>query len=577
MLASSQTYFLEGKNKMATMWPKSLPREVLENPLRSAEIKVYNCLESALGAPFTVFYSRPWLGLTPTGAERDGECDFLVAHAELGILTLEVKGGAISYDPESNSWSSRDRHGFVHTIKDPIAQARSAKHNILQLLRNSAAWHPRRIRANHGIILPDCTVPLEGLSAEAPRRIICAHEDMKDLRSWILSRMGAGRSFTDGEERMGDYGLAALEDLLARPFVLKIPLGHQLDDDEHRLQALTPQQFHILEAIQEIPKAGIAGGAGTGKTVLALEAARRFADAGLRTLLVCYNQPLASDLKRKLRNIKNIETGTFHEICLQFASQENISFKISDDPIFFDETAPELLIKAVEANSELRFDAIVVDEGQDFRDLWWLALDALLQPGQHCRLHIFYDCNQRVYARGGRPPEDVAIVPIRLTRNLRNTRQIHTTAMQHYLGHEILHNNVEGMEVQTVPAKTIAEALIWLQEKIKELVGPERIPPCDIAVLSASPSLTGRIQASGKLGGVLICNASSPDEDAVTVDTVRRFKGLERSVIILLATPELMANLELAYVAISRARTCLYICGPTEALQTIAQPYPLIH
>jgi hypothetical protein len=84
----------------ARMWPRSLPREVLENPLRAAEIKVYNRLSEVLDESFTVFYSRPWLGLTLSGAERDGECDFVIAHAEFGILTIEVKGGAIAYDPE---------------------------------------------------------------------------------------------------------------------------------------------------------------------------------------------------------------------------------------------------------------------------------------------------------------------------------------------------------------------------------------------------------------------------------------------------------------------------------------------
>ncbi|MGF6316129.1 hypothetical protein ABIA60_002407 [Pseudomonas frederiksbergensis] len=560
---------------MATMWPRSLPREVLESPLRAAEVRIYNCLKDALGAPFTVFYSRPWLGLTPTGAERDGECDFLVAHCDLGILALEVKGGAITYDPVSNNWTSRDRHGFVHRIKDPVAQARSAKYNILLQLRNSTVWHSRRIRAHHGVMLPDCAVPQAGLSAEAPRQLVCSYEDLHDLRSWILARMGAGHSLADGEELLGQDGLTALEDLLARPFMLKVPLGHQLAEDEHALQAMTPQQFHILEAIQDVPKAGIAGGAGTGKTVLALETARRFADAGYRTLLVCYNQPLAADLKRKLHGVRNIEAGSFHEICLQLANRAAIPFKVSEQASFFDETAPELVMEAVDTNPQLAFDAIVVDEGQDFRPLWWIALESLLRPGERSRLQVFYDCNQRVYDRGGRPPDGVELVPIRLTRNLRNTCQIHMAAMRHYVGHEILDNNLEGVEVEAVSVASLAAVLESIDAKIRELIGPERIPPCDIAVLTSSPLIANRIASNGRLAGELLCNATSPDDDAITVDTIRRFKGLERSVVVLLATPDLLETPELAYVALSRPRVLLYICGFPDVLATILKPKSL--
>ena len=48
---------------MAVMWPRKLPAEVLRNELRSAERKVYDRLASELDDSWTVFYSRPWLGL----------------------------------------------------------------------------------------------------------------------------------------------------------------------------------------------------------------------------------------------------------------------------------------------------------------------------------------------------------------------------------------------------------------------------------------------------------------------------------------------------------------------------------
>src|SRR5262245_33256418 len=122
------------RSRMALMWPRSLPPDVLDNPLRSTEISVYRALERMLDASWQVFYSRPWLGMTSRGEEKDGECDFVVAQAEHGLLCLEVKGGAVAWDPATSQWTSRDRWGIVHRIKDPVAQARSAKHEILKKL-----------------------------------------------------------------------------------------------------------------------------------------------------------------------------------------------------------------------------------------------------------------------------------------------------------------------------------------------------------------------------------------------------------------------------------------------------------
>ena len=57
-----------------------------------------------------------------------------------------------------------------------------------------------------------------------------------------------------------------------------------------------------------------------------------------------------------------------------------------DNPAFFHETLPDLLVQALERCPELRWDIIVVDEGQDFDFVWWLALDSALRPAVTSRL-----------------------------------------------------------------------------------------------------------------------------------------------------------------------------------------------
>src|SRR5690606_11375720 len=149
------------------MWPAELPPAIRSHPLRQAEVKVFDRLRAQLDASWTVFYSRPWLGLTPSGEERDGEADFIVAHPTAGVLTIEVKGGAISYDPATEIWRSTDRSQIPWKIKDPVGQARSAKYELLKKLAGRRDWpSDRHIRIRHGVVFPDAQSPPGNLGAD---------------------------------------------------------------------------------------------------------------------------------------------------------------------------------------------------------------------------------------------------------------------------------------------------------------------------------------------------------------------------------------------------------------------------
>jgi superfamily I DNA and RNA helicase len=69
-----------------------------------------------------------------------------------------------------------------------------------------------------------------------------------------------------------------------------------------------------------------------------------------------------------------------------------------------------------------RFDAIVVDEGQDFAESWWDAVLAALRDPDEGALYVFSDEGQRIFARQGRPAGELESFP--LVENLRNTKQI---------------------------------------------------------------------------------------------------------------------------------------------------------
>jgi hypothetical protein len=526
------------------MWPAILPARIRTDRYRRAEVKVYDQLEKSLGPGWTVFYSRPWLGLTPTGGERDGEADFIIVHPQHGFLALEVKGGGISHNPATDAWQSTDSQGIRHTIKNPFAQARRAKHELLEKLKEGRDWPRNRfVRARHAVIFPDAENPPGNLGADMPRELICCRPGLNRLAEWVLQRLSSGP-----EEPLGRDGVQAFENLLAKPFTLRVPLGHVLEEDDHTIGLLTPEQFYILDAVSINNRMAAGGAAGAGKTVMAIEDALRLSEKGLRTLLTCMSVPLANMLRQRLSG-RDIAVLSLDELCREACRTAALpEFSLTE------EEGPERLLDIAIAHPTFRFDAIVVDEAQDFRSYWWIALDALLVDPASGYLHAFYDSNQSLYGSLAKELAGFALLPIHLSRNLRNTRSIHTVASHFYQGLPVRADGPEGVPVRWLECDQSAIAH-QLARAVLHLINHESVRPSDIAVLAPSEPLLA--QVARELGSRAI---------QVTLETIARFKGLERSVVALAATSEIADQRELAYVGLSRARTHLIVAGEAPIL-----------
>ena len=210
---------------------------------------------------------------------------------------------------------------------------------------------------------------------------------------------------------LGQDGIRALEKILAYPFQLHVPLGRVLSDDDRAIQLLTQQQFHILRSMECIQRVAVQGAAGTGKTVLAVEEARHCARAGMRTLYTCFNRPLAGHVRDRVSGIEGLEVFNFHELCVRFSGMAGPDPGKVPDDLLFSKVYPEILVQALELFPELRYDAIIIDEGQDFEPLWWSAIDLALNPAGPGVLRVFFDSNQRVYSASGGLPRDVKLIP----------------------------------------------------------------------------------------------------------------------------------------------------------------------
>lgn len=553
----------------ARMWPRAVPEWVRSNPFRAAECSVYDALAQQLDSNFVVFYSRPWLGLRPDGEEIDGECDFLVAHPDLGILAIEVKGGEVRYDASKDEWWSRDGEGFHHRIKNPVGQAVRAKHEILRRLQASHDWSPRFVRARHGVILPGSGKPGSDLGLDMPLSIFCFFEQFTHVGAWIRQRMQG-----DGERELplGQDGIAALEKMLASSFVLRAPLRMGISQDESAIEVLTEQQCILLRALEENDRLLVRGPAGSGKTVLMIEMARRAAARGDKTLVTCQSEPLARHIRRVVGDIDQLKVASFRELAVELTRKAGEALPLNEEDADLEEALAECLLSALSELPEERFDAILVDEAQDFGPRCWATIELALR-GPSSRLFAFMDANQKLYPLSPQTTRQLPDAKFKfpLSRNLRNTRLIFELACHHYEGPPVLAAGPRGREAERVVARSWQEVPRCLRDVVGRLVKQEGIKPEAIAVIHAHEADRALLCPGDVIGRWKAVRAGEGGSDAIVVDTAQRFKGLESRVVVLVASGHFATLREHAYVALTRAKTHLILIGTAADLPLLEQ------
>ncbi len=543
---------------MARMYPNQLDPDTKS----AAERQLYKAFRDGLDNDYTVFHSVAWLSLDGEGRPRDGEADFVIAHPQRGILVLEAKGGAIHYDPHTDCWTSTGRHGRTHEIRAPFVQVRYSKYALQEQLQNMPNMPRRRINVGHAVAFPDVVVGEILLGPDKPRQIILDATDLTDLSGWV----GRALAYWRGQESQrvtapGEEGVQVLMDLLGKVRELRPALWGDFVQERAQLVRLTEQQYMILDALQRQRRAAICGCAGSGKTMLAAEKATRLARHGFRVLFTCFNKHLAADLRARLKPPADLDIVNFHALCYNLAQQADVLPVKRDDRRFFDQQLPEVLMDAADALG-ICYDAVIVDEGQDFRENWWVPLQMLLRDPDDGILYIFYDDNQRLYVRHGTFP--IQQPPYCLTVNCRNTQNIHQMVVKFYEA-EVSPSarGPHGRPVAVVSYEDAQSLRPTLQNILRWLTVDEHVPTDEIVVLTPRALSKDWLLQGSASEGPLLTDIWPTPRGQVYCTTIYDFKGLERAVVILADIrrwpPEWDSMVRLLYVGCSRARNHLIV------------------
>lgn len=268
---------------MARLIPALEPwQEAALSPRSEAEF--YAACRRLLGPEYLVIHSQEFIGKGRVG-RQDAEADFLVFSKKRGMLAVEVKGGGISYVPQSDAWYSTDHAGTRHAIKDPFAQAKRCKHGIGSYLQSSPQWKaavPNRFGWGHAVFFPDVASARTFAAPARPVEIIGVHSDLDKLAEWIERVFAYWSGEGQSDSPIGEGGLRLAEELLCPRIEARCLLAPRFKQEEEHRVVLTKQQGRLLRSLDSNTRVAIKGGAGTGKTILALEKAREFAGAGKR-------------------------------------------------------------------------------------------------------------------------------------------------------------------------------------------------------------------------------------------------------------------------------------------------------
>lgn len=438
----------------------------------------------------------------------------------------------------------------------------------------------------YAVFLPDVGDAERLRGPDAPGEIIGDRGDLSALGAWVDRAFGYWASEGPGRP-IGRNGIDVLVALFARASTTRPLLSARIADEDEARLTLTEQQASILDVLRRQRRVMIAGGAGTGKTLIAREKATRLASEGLRTLLLCYNRGLADHLREQSVGIEGLDVATFHQVCHRWIARakERLGRDLLSDARNalpgadeFHQQMPLALANAVDALGP-RYDAIIVDEAQDFGDEYWLPLEMMLTKLDEAMLYVFLDENQDIYRRSSNIP--VPGEPMVLDRNCRNTDAIHSAAYRYYMGSPVEPPQISGVEVERLVAADLTAQSKAIGGVVTRLLMDEAVEPHDIAVLLCDPS--DRLERERALQNLPLPKTAKLgriedfEKGRLTVDTVARFKGLERGVIILWAfdRPNLITDRETLYVGMSRAKSVLYLCGTRTACDRISLPQSL--
>lgn len=531
----------------------------------ASEKLIFNVL-SKLSDDFYIFYSVQWVQKKHKWKTTWKENDFLILNRKLGMLVLEAKGGEIYFkDGVFHQINFLTREESVLDEKkrnDPLSQAIDGIYHYRKLFDKIEYNFCNRFPVEAAVWFSGSKVGSE--ISKFPlkyREVSKAILDGDDLKIGTKKIYDIYNYYQTSEKtNITDEEFECVIKLIAQDFKLIAAPGIKKSTLDTTFLKLTNEQIGLLDYISEQKTATIQGAAGTGKTIIAKEAAKRFAESGDKVLFLCFNKLLCADLKRRYV-IDGVDYQNIHSFIRKYTNLDIYS-------------STDIRVKELQKIDLdlIEYDDIVIDEAQDFENDEIVYFKTLMEIKEG-RFLAFYDKNQIMLDKPVPAWINGSECRLVLTNNCRYTYEVAISAynvIDVELNQKI--KMVHGDE--TTISFVSGEPLVHLRNLIKYYVVECEYECGDICILSLKKEEDSILRGVSKFG---VYNISKErNVSSVFFTTARMFKGLESRVVIVIDIDEKAFNNEetkrVFYVACSRAtqRLSIFINGNDEQLTKIS-------
>ncbi len=538
--------------------------------------------------------TRDWIVLHSFDIRRhivraEGEADILIIAPGLGVMCIEVKGCNVAredglwkyfYDPPKT------------TPVGPFRQASQAGHSIRQFL-SKKDYFLGSLLFHSAVLFTEIDFSDKSLEWE-PWQIIGRTDFLRfPISKLITNAFEAAHSQCSARKPVPIwYGPQSRPTIKQRDTILRFlrpdfeyiaSARNEVEIAESAIKRFTEEQFEALDHLEDNRRVIFKGPAGTGKTFLAVEAARRALSNGKSVALLCFNGLLAAWLKRETESLGKLAS----EISLKFYAGSlsglmlnvaNIAVPEGSDNIFWTSELPMLAVDKLlddKVNSP-SFDLLLVDEAQDllsesFLDVMELLLKGGLAGGYWAMFGDFE--RQAIYADRSstnglerlksRAADNISTYKLRVNcRNANRIAEAVTITSGLSPGYSKVINSSESADVEPVFYRSSSHQEEHLQLTLTKLL--KLFKPTEIVVLSMKAdklSCAGCFSSEGIDFKFTPYRLISEGGTSIRYASVHAFKGLEAAAIVLTDVENIDDEhaKALLYVGMSRARVRLHI------------------
>lgn len=517
---------------MANMYPKNIAEYTPED----SERIVYQELKNQLPEDWDVFYSVPWTTYKH-GRCIKSEADFIVCSPEYGFLCLEVKGGS-QIRKEKDTWYLSDyEHGERKLNLSPYDQAEKSMYYFETVFSNMYNLRYPGIYGA-GVIFPFYNVP-ENLNLDhRQRKCTIDSYDLNHMMERLkqMFRLWAGDSYGVRVYKLEQH--RAFVELIRDRIAISAAAGALVRYKERQLEIINRVQDNYVYFLDNVKRFYIKGGAGTGKTWIAKKMALKSSKVlNKKVLFLCASNYLAQKIREDLT--ENIDVATMKNI-----------FEIYSEN-FQKYTSPMYQGISESIHIYPKYDAIYVDEAQDFTEEWAIIVNNMLRD-EKSQLGVFYDDVQILRKDSFAEAFDIDGPPYLLRENIRNTANIYSwTANKTNLGKDVVVNPIEG----PTPVSEIMNDRHQLTHKLeyifKKFIEEEHLDNNSLIIITDHKRHFLTEFAEGIAKWKLVDQKPNSSNE-IQVFSVEEFKGLESDMIIYVHNEYSTNNMD--YIAYTRAK-----------------------